>query len=135
MNPSNDIHVEAAKLQNGIAEHLGIQIDNLIFDYETSGAKTVLNLITVNPRHSQSFLFHTESGINKIDALARMLNYVKSFRDKENSYTIQWQSKGNAELQTSYFRAKNMYEALDKLYYGRDITAIVVYSLVLNPVA
>jgi hypothetical protein len=64
-----------------------------------------------------------------------MLDYVKSYREKENSYTIQWIAKQDKELHTSYFRAKNMYDALDKLYYGREINAITVFSVVLNPVS
>jgi hypothetical protein len=43
--------------------------------------------------------------------------------------------KGMNELQTSYFRAKNMYDAMDKLYNGRDINNLTVFSIVLNPVA
>ena len=64
-----------------------------------------------------------------------MLAYVQSYRDQESSYTVQWMSRGNKELNTSYFRARNIYEALDKLYYGRDMNTITVFSVVLNPVS
>jgi hypothetical protein len=63
-----------------------------------------------------------------------MLDYVKSYREKESPYTIQWTIKGEKELHTSYFRASNVYEALDKLYYGRDMNNITVFSVVLNPI-
>ena len=63
-----------------------------------------------------------------------MLSYVKDYRDKESSYTIQWTVKGENELHTSYFRARTILEALDKLYYGRDATTITVFSVVLNPI-
>jgi carbamoylphosphate synthase large subunit len=129
-----DIHIEAARIQQEIEEYLGIE-GSLIFDYITEAGKVKLNLITVNKRHAQSFLFHSEIGIDKIDALKKMLEYVQTYKEKENSYTIQWTAKDSKELQTSYFRARNIYEALDKLYYGRDMNAITVFSVVLNPVA
>ncbi|MCS6832689.1 MAG: hypothetical protein NZ521_03865 [Flammeovirgaceae bacterium] len=129
-----DIHVEVARLQKQIETHLSVQ-GSLIFDFQQEDKRVKLNLITVNTRHNQSFLFHSVYGIDRLDALNKMLDYVKNYQDSENSYTIQWRIKGDKELQTSYFRAKNIYEALDKLYYNRDLNAIIVYSVVLNPMA
>ena len=80
-------------------------------------------------------MFQSEVGVDKLDALKKMYEYVQSYKDKYSSYTIQWIAKGDNELHTSYFRASNMYDALDKLYYGRDINTITVFSVVLNPVA
>ena len=130
-----DIHVESVKLQKKIESHLGIKGSELSFEFVNTEGKIKLDLITINPRHNQSFLFHSEMGIDKLDALRRMLEYVKSYKDKYSSYTIQWIAKGDNELHTSYFTASNMYDALDKLYYGRDINTITVFSVVLNPVA
>ena len=130
-----DIHVESVKLQKKIESHLGIKGSELSFEFLNTEGKIKLDLITINPRHNQSFLFHSELGIDKLDALRRMLEYVKSYKDKYSSYTIQWIAKGDNELHTSYFTASNMYDALDKLYYGRDINTITVFSVVLNPVA
>lgn len=129
-----DIHVESARIQSEIEKYLGIE-GSLIFDYISEGGKVKLNLITINPRHNQSFLFHSELGVDKIDALKKMNKYVRGYKTKEDSYTIQWRTIGNNELQTSYFRATNMYQVLDKLYYNRDINSIQVYSIVMNPVA
>ena len=130
-----DAHVELAKLQNDILDHLGLSREHVIFEFVSTDSKVRLDLITVNPRHEQSFLFHQEVGIDKVDAAHKMLDYVRSYKEKENSYTIQWIHKGDNELQTSYFRARNVYAALDKLYYGRDMNTITVYSVVLNPVS
>jgi carbamoylphosphate synthase large subunit len=133
MNSSTDFHVELARIQSAIEKHLGME-EQLIFDFSNTEKNVKLNLITVNPRHNQSFLFHSVIGIDKIDALQKMLSYVKSYKEQESPYTIQWRVIGDKELHTSYFRAKNMYDALDKLYYNRDINSIAVYSIVLNPV-
>ncbi|SHI91381.1 hypothetical protein SAMN02745146_1897 [Hymenobacter daecheongensis DSM 21074] len=128
-----DIHVESSRIQKQIEDHLGMGPGNLLFEFRQLAGRVRLDLITVNPRHQQSFLFRYEEGHDKLDALRKMLTYVKDSRDTESSYTIQWRARGDRELQTSYFRAHNTYEALDKLYYGRDLNTITVFSVVLNP--
>jgi len=80
-------------------------------------------------------LFHSETGADKVDALKKMMEYVQSYKEKENSYTIQWVTKSDSELHTSYFRASNILDALEKLYYGRDRNTITVFSVVLNPIS
>ena len=135
MESRTDVHVEAAKIQTEITKFLGLKPDDLVFEFSPVEGKLKLDLITINPRHNQSFLFKTEIGFDKTDVLGRMLDYVKTHRDKEGSFTIQWTTTGGSELQTSYFRARNMYDALDKLYYGRDMNHLTVFSVVLNPVA
>ncbi|MBV6647918.1 MAG: hypothetical protein KI790_20830 [Cyclobacteriaceae bacterium] len=135
MELRTDIHIEAAKIQNEIKDFLGLRSNELVFEYGSVDGKVKLDLITINPRHNQSFLFKSEIGFDKTDALHKMLDYVKTHKDKESSYTIQWAARGMNELQTSYFRAKNIYDAMDKLYYGRDINNITVFSVVLNPIA
>ena len=92
-------------------------------------------MITINPRHNQSFLFHSVSGFEKIEVLNEMLEYVKNYKEKESSYTIQWSTNADKELHTSYFRASGVHDALDKLYYSRDMNTITVFIVVLNPVA
>lgn len=131
----SDLHVEAARIQQQIKDYLGLRTSDLIFEYSLHEGKTKLDLITINPRHNQSFLFHSERGSDKVDALRKMWDYVKNFKEKENSYTIQWVTKSDSELHTSYFRASNILDALEKLYYGRDRNTITVFSVVLNPVS
>jgi adenosylmethionine-8-amino-7-oxononanoate aminotransferase len=130
-----EMHVEAARIQQEIKEHLGLRSSDLVFEYSTVDGKVKLDLITVSPRHNQAFLFHSDSGSDKIDVLKKMLNYVQHYKEKENSYTIQWVVKGGKELHTSYFKASNIMDALHKLYYGRDMNTITVFSVVLNPIS
>ena len=132
---TSDAHVEAARVQQQIKDYLGLRTADLIFEYGMHDGKVKLDLITINPRHNQSFLFHSEQGADKVDALRKMLTYVQSSKEKENSYTIQWVAKSEHELHTSYFRAGNILEALEKLYYGRDRNTITVFSVVLNPIS
>lgn len=131
----SEMHVEAARIQQEIKDYLGLRSADLAFEYTTVDGKVKLDLITVNPRHNQSFLFRSETGTEKVDALKKMLEYVQHYKEKENSYTIQWVMKGDTELHTSYFRAANVLDALEKLYYGRDMNTITVFSVVLNPIS
>jgi hypothetical protein len=135
MVQNKDSRVEVARMQGMIMDRLGLSTDNLIFEYSQTDNGVRLDLVTVNPRHNQSFLFHTTRGIDKLDALEKMVVYVQSNKDGEDTYTIQWTTRGDNELHTSYFRARNIYEALDKLYYGRDMNAISVYIVKLNPMS
>jgi hypothetical protein len=133
MEATTDVRAESARIQDQIEKHLGMTSSSLLFEFRQMDEKVRLDLITVNPRHSQSFLFHSVNGVDKLDALRKMLEYVKNYRDKESSFTIQWIARGERELNSSYFRAANMYDALDKLYFGRDSNTITVFSVVLNP--
>ena len=129
------IHIEAARIQQEIKDHLGLRSSDLLFEYTSLEGKTRLDLITVNPRHNQAFLFHSETGSDKLEVLKKMLAYVQGYKEKENSYTIQWAMKGGRELHTSYFKAANVMDALQKLYYGRDMNTLTVFSIVLNPIS
>lgn len=130
-----DKNIEIANLQSEIGKYIGMGSNSLIFNFEENGRQIVLRLITVNPRHNQSFLFHTTESPTKTEALRDMLEYVKNYKDAESSFTIQWSIKGENLLQTSYFRAKNVLGALDKLYYERDPNSITVFSVMLNPIS
>ncbi len=135
MDLSTDTRVELARLQREIENLLNLRETELLFEFREVDQQTRLDLVTVNPRHRQSFLFRTETGHDRVEALRKMLDYVRDYRERDSSFTIQWRALGEPELNTSYFRAKHVYEALDKLYFGRDMHTITVYSVVLNPIA
>jgi hypothetical protein len=67
--------------------------------------------------------------------MQKMLDYVKINFKKEDSYTLQWSKVGDQSLHTSYFRAKNIYEILDKFYFERDLNSYRIYSISLNPIS
>ena len=127
--------LQLADLQKQIEGIIGSDSTQVIFDYHEKESLVAFDLITVNPRHRQSFLFHSVEGTNKLDALTKMLEYVKTYKEKENSYTIQWCLRGEEELHTSYFRSKNILEAISKLQYGREPNSIQIFSVVLNPIS
>jgi hypothetical protein len=135
MNIQQDLHVEISKYQNKVSSYLGLNPDQLLFEFSSYEGKVRLDLITVNQRHNQSFLFRYEVGFDKIDVLSKILNYVEHIKDEEDSFTIQWMKKGAKEIETSYFRGRNILDSLDKFHYGRDLNTITIFSIILNPKA
>lgn len=132
---TDNLNVEIARLQKEITDRISMPAENLIWEFTETGDVTKLDLITVNTLHRQSFLFHSAQGFGKIDALHHMLKYVKSYKEIDQSYTIQWSLKGSGELHTSYFRAGNIIDALKKFSYGRDLNSTVIFSVILNPIS
>ncbi len=46
-----------------------------------------LNIETINPKHNQMFLFHSETGLDKLDALVKMWEYVQNYQEETHSFT------------------------------------------------
>jgi len=130
-----DSQVNVAKLQGEVATLLGIKQDHLIFSYKQKENIIKLDLITINPQHDQSFLFHSIKAINKEEALMKMKEYIEIHYSSEDSFTLQWIKVGEQKLHTSYFRAQNMYEVLDKFYYERDLSSYRIFNISLNPIS
>jgi hypothetical protein len=118
-----------------IGDILGLGKDHLVFSYKAVNDVTQLDIITLNPRHDQSFLFHSVKGLDKLEAASKLLEYVQLHYQKEDSYTLQWIKIGEQNLHTSYFRAKNIYQVLDKFYFERDVNSYRIYSISLNPMS
>jgi len=128
--------VKINEIENEIEGYFGgLESNSIDFSYVEKDGHFVLDLKTVSPRHKQSFLFHSVEALTKEDCLYKMLAYLREYRVKESSYTVQWSLMGEEELHTSYFRANNILSALDKFYHARDLNSIVVFSVVLNPIA
>ncbi len=133
MRDDTNEHIQIARLQNQIKEHLGLRDSEAIFEYNNVDNGVTFNLITINSEHNQSFLFHSVRGLDKVNALQEMLAYAQSYRDKEHSYTIQWAIRGTNRLETSYFRGTDFYDVLYKFHFGRDRNTVQIYSISLNP--
>jgi|SRR5690606_10203984 len=126
---------DAEKLRKEIEGYFNIDPSNLEFVFNKDKNGVVLNLFTISSKHHQKFLFHSTNGGTHIEALVNMLEYVRDARNFENSYTIQWSVKGDNALHTSYFRAKDIFQALEKFSFGRDKDSMLVFSVTLNPIS
>lgn len=130
-----DQKVRIEELQNKIRETLGMSKNDLSFEFHQMPEYVDLDLITTSPIHKQSFLLHSAEGRDKIESLELMLKYVKNQLFVEDSYTIQWKLIGSNEIHQSYFRAKNIMDSLDKFYFGRSMSSVIIYSINLNPLS
>ena len=130
-----NIKDRVSQIESKIASSLSIKLDQLVFEYHEMPNYVDLDLFTINEVHKQQFFFHSTEGRDKIEALELMLKYSNNKLFIEDSFTIQWKVKGDTKIHQSHFRAINMMDALDKFYFGRSINSIVIYSIVLNPIA
>jgi len=130
---NSDPRTEQQRLEATVAAYFAPQSPD--FQFEHVGGVVRLALITSSPRHTQRFLFHRSEGATEVQALEAMLDYIREHRDLEPTYTVQWRALGESELHTSYFSAPNIQVALDKFFYGRDLHAVTVYSVMLNPLS
>jgi hypothetical protein len=54
-----DNNVEIAKLQNEITKYLGLDPNHVVYNYADKDNIIKLSLVTINPKHEQSFLYHS----------------------------------------------------------------------------
>lgn len=95
---SNDKTIlEVSRLQREIASYLSLGATEVIFDFEDLGKGIRLNVITVNPRHNQSFLFHFVEGYDKVDCLKQMYEYIRTYKEKRilTQYNGQYEMRMN----------------------------------------
>ena len=78
----SEMHVEAARIQQEIKDYLGLRTSDLVFEYTTLDGKVKLDLITINPRHNQAFLFNSETRADKLQAHTKILSFVDSYNAK-----------------------------------------------------
>lgn len=133
MNP--ELQSELDKRHVEIGKHLGLSMDLIQFNYSSKDGTTTLQLATRNPRHLQTFLYHTTTGFGELDALSKMEDYIKENKSGKNTYTIQWALNGESQLHTSYFTGKTIYDVLDKFYYNKAVTGTTIFSISLNPLS
>ena len=60
---------DIARLEREIRQYLGLEPAQLQFEFRELEGQTRLDLITVNPRHEQNFLFRYETGRDKVECL------------------------------------------------------------------
>ena len=110
------------------------------FHFEvTEGTEQLsLHLMSYNPQHKKKFLFHSEAGIDEIDAYNRMLLFVQELPDSKDNknYEILWSdsSKGNQRV-VSYFFGKSEFDALYKLYYDNNKDNVTFLEMRLVPLS
>lgn len=116
-----------------------------------------IHLLTYNPIHGETFLLHTENVTNEpvssfgytvwlpvLNTYQRLLRFVKElvgviktaddFKHNTDTYTVIWVNKDGISTK-SYFSGNNIYEVLDKFYYGKNKLSYNILEIKLNPSA
>lgn len=91
--------------------------------------------MTFNPKTNESFLMFKATGVSEIKALENILDYVKNHRVTYYSHTILWSNKRDNMMNTSYFYAKDAFEALSKFYHGKNREDYNVFEVKMNPLS
>jgi hypothetical protein len=97
-------------------------------------AKTVLDIVTYNPKHDQHFLYHSVQAEDDITALKEMVLYIRGHQNLGlGSYTVEWKYKNDDEIYQSHFTGKNMESVLTKFNYGKESNSFMILDIKLNP--
>ena len=140
-----------AKIQHEIQTLLKKEND-VSCHFITEGDK--IHLLTYNPIHGETFLLHTENIIYStigetiwwpvLGTYEKLLRFIKElvgviptapdFKLIANTYTLTWVNKDGISTK-SYFSGNNVYEVLDKFYYGKNKLSYNILEIKLNPSA
>lgn len=142
-----------AKIQHEIQTLLKKEND-VSCHFITEGDK--IHLLTYNPIHGETFLLHTENINDEVAQMGvtvwwpvlntyqKLLRFVKElvgviktpddFRHNTDTYTVIWVNKDGVSTK-SYFSGNNVYEVLDKFYYGKNKLSYNILEIKLNPSA
>ena len=108
----------------------------LYFDYQEEDDNISLSLITISKNHGERFLFHKIDSKSKQQCLDLMLEYIKSdYKVNFQNYEIVWRKKGEHIDNKSWFHGKSFLDIVDKFYYMKDPSDIIIYNVSLKPMA
>lgn len=129
INKSSQILLDELDYENKIRQELNEVI--LYFDYtEGDEGRTELSLITISKNHGERFLFHKTDSYSRLNCLQKMLEYLKSdYKKNYQNYEIIWRKKDERVDNRSWFNGKSFLEVIDKFYYMKDASDILVYSV------
>ncbi len=138
INKTSDVLLKEIELEDKIKKELSDVI--LYFDYqeyENMGDGSSLSLITISKNHGERFLFHKVLDNSKIDCLSQMLEYITSdYKKNLEHYEIIWKNKKSSEsTQKSWFCGRSFLEVMDKFYYLKDTSDIIIFNIKLMPLS
>ena len=108
----------------------------LYFDYQETDSETELSLITISKNHGERFLFHKISSNSKLFCLSKMIDYIKSdYKLNHQNYEINWRKKGDTKDNVSWFNGKSFLSIIDKFYFMKDPSDILIYEVKMKPMA
>ncbi len=137
-----EVLLKEIELENNVREILNET--QIYFDYNVVPDNTAehnlpiikLDLITINKEHNQKFLFHSLKGVSKIGILKEMIAYIQEYKDRSESYEIEWINlKQPEKTLTSWFLGNDIMDVLHKFYYNKEKTQFKIFRIKLMPLA
>jgi len=108
----------------------------IYFDYQETDSETELSVITISKNHGERFLFHKIKANSKISCLSKMIDYIKSdYKLNFQNYEIVWKKRGEVKDIVSWFNGKSFLDIIDKFYFMKDPSDIIIYEVRLKPLA
>lgn len=133
---------ETLLLELSLEEKIRKELDDvkLYFDYSEIESdnedEVTLKLITISEIHGKSFMFHKIVSNSKKSCLDSMLGYIKSdYKRKFSNYEIVWRKKGDISNTISWFHGKDFLDIIDKFYFSKDSSEVIIWEVKLRPMS
>lgn len=114
-----------------------IEADELFGVGEAERKKTVLTLVTSNPRHQELFtLYSTDPQDDQVSCLDQTITYLNQIKKKDNdlsTYQVVWYSDETPTRQISFFYAKDVPEVVSRFFDGKDKSLFNIVSIEMRP--
>lgn len=134
LNKTSETLLAEITFENKIREELPEV--TIYFDYQEVESDTILSLITISKEHGERFLFHKIKSHSKSNCLYEMLTFIKSdYKKNLETYEIIWRKKNDIKDQKSWFCGRSFLEIIDKFYYSKDTSEIIIYKIELKPIS
>ena len=136
-----EVLLKEIELENQIRQLLDetqIYFDYNLVNFNEQGEVPMLrlDLITINREHNHKFLFHSVTGSSKVALLKEMLRYIDEYNRQQETYQIEWTHlKDLDKLQDSWFRGNDIFDVLNKFYYGKEKSQFKIFKIKLMPMS
>lgn len=136
-----EVLLKEIELENQIRQLLDetqIYFDYNLVNFNEQGEIPMfrLDLITINREHNHKFLFHSVTGTSKVSLLKEMLRYIDEYNRQQETYQIEWTHlKALDKLQDSWFRGNDIFDVLNKFYYGKEKSQFKIFKIKLMPMS
>lgn len=115
-----------------------IYFDYNLVNFNEQGEMPILklDLITINREHNHKFLFHSLTGNSKVALLREMIRYIDEYKRQQENYQIDWTNlKEPNKMQSSWFRGNDIFDVLNKFYYGKEKSQFKLFKIELMPMS
>lgn len=136
-----EVLLKEIELENQIRQLLDdtqIYFDYNLLNFNEQGEALMLklDLITISREHNHKFLFHSVVATSKVALLREMMRYIDEYKRQQENYQIEWTHlKDVNRMQNSWFRGNDIFDVLNKFYYGKEKSQFKIFGIKLMPMS